>query len=135
LAGLEAVLKVKEREVNALRAEAERLEARLKEIEERVEALKEEIKRSKEFKPPTAHHFALHHLSLSQKLKSLEKAQEEREKLAAKLKELRELLKEKRGELSLLKTAIERRKREKERRDEILTERFIYEVLYGRANT
>jgi hypothetical protein len=131
---LKLLEKVKEKELSKLRRELLTKEKELLSLLKEAERLSEEARKAlSSCQAPAVELW----LKAQDGVRKLEEAKERREAAKAleeELKELKERAKRERAQLELLKNYRKKREREKERREEILLERFTYEVLNGRSS-
>jgi chromosome segregation ATPase len=132
---LEKVLNLKEREVERLGAELRFLKARHRQITLEVEGLKGRLEELKSLKVNSVSEFTTVRLALSELLKTLEEKEKEERELQKIVNEKEEEYSRARGELSLIKELIKRKRRKEEVIKEVADERFIYQVLYGTGRT
>jgi hypothetical protein len=131
---LKLIEEVKEKELLKLKRELLTKEQTLLALLKEAERLSEEAENALSACQATAIELWL---KVQDGLRKLREAKEKREAAKAleeELKELKEKAKKERAQLELLKNYRKKREREKERREEILFERFTYEVLNSRSS-
>ena len=129
--GLNLVLKLKEKELLNQKRKVSELSSRLKALKLEEEGIKQKISSLKSHLPTDLQQYALWNSTIKAQLVELERKREEIRRLESSYEEELKALARKRGELNLVEGLIKRRRREEEKRKEVLNERFIYQVLYS----
>ena len=133
--GVETALKIKKRELSE---EERRLKELLLKVEELKEREREALKRLgliKNFKVRNPIELGLCKETGRVFLKEITQLRIEIETLRENIEKQRERVAVKRGEVRAIEQFIERRKREKEKREELLLERFVHEIFVSRFNS
>jgi predicted nuclease with TOPRIM domain len=133
--GLALVLKLKERELKERKRKLAELSARLKSCQIELEKLTGEIESLSSRLPAEPLQYALWSETIKRLLVKVEEKKKELSELESILEKEREFLAIERGEFNLLKGLLEKREREKAKREEVLNERFLYQVLYGNSSS
>jgi len=134
LKGLEKVVALKERELKRKQEELNLLTARERALRLEIERVEGEISSLKVLNPESVLQFALTREVLGELLRKREGLRRELKELSEEIEEKREELGKLRGEVNLIKELLRKRKLREERVEEVLNERFIYQVLYGRSS-
>ena len=132
--GLEKVVSLKERELKRKQEELNLLMARERALRLEIERVEGKISSLKAVNPESVLQFALTREVLRELLRKREELSRKLKELSKEIEEKREELGKLRGEVNLVKELLRKRKLREERIEEVLNERFIYQVLYGRSD-
>ncbi len=130
--GIETVLRVKKRELSDEERKLKELLSKAEEVKLKKKGLQEKLNSLNKLTVKSPVELGFWNETGKALLKELRKVKEELEFLRKEIDKQREKVAVKRGEVKAVEKFIEKREREKERREELLLERFIHEVLSSR---
>lgn len=133
--GIKSLLKVKRRELSEEERRLKELLRKLEELKRREKQVNHRIEEIKRLRARTCVEFGIMNEYLKSLIREIDALRRKVIKLSSEIERQKEKLALKRGEVKAVEKLVERREREKLRKEELLLERFINEVLSSRTNT
>ncbi len=132
---IKTLLKVKEQEISSERRKLREILNRLENLKLKERELRHHLNSLKRAKVNSPFEFGFLCESGKAILREIESVKAEIARVQEEAERQKEVVALKRGELKAIERFIEKKKREKEQRDELLLERFINEVFNSRFNS
>ncbi len=132
--GIKSLLKVKRRELSEEEKRLKELLSKLEELKLKEKQVNQKIEEIKRWRARTCIEFGFMNEYSKRLFREIDALRRKAVKLSSEIERQKEKLALKRGEVKAVEKLVERREKEKLKKEELLLERFINEVLNSRTN-
>ncbi len=132
--GIKSLLKVKRRELSEEEKRLRELLSKLEELKLKEKQVNQKIEEIKRWRARTCIEFGFMNEYSKRLFREIDALRRKAVKLSSEIERQKEKLALKRGEVKAVEKLVERREKEKLKKEELLLERFINEVLNSRTN-
>ncbi len=132
--GIKSLLKVKRRELSEEEKRLKELLSKLEELKLKEKQVNQKIEEIKRWRARTCIEFGFMNEYSKRLFREIDALRRKTVKLSSEIERQKEKLALKRGEVKAVEKLVERREKEKLKKEELLLERFINEVLNSRTN-
>lgn len=132
--GIKSLLKVKRRELSEEEKRLRELLRKLEELKLKEKQVNQKIEEIKRWRARTCIEFGFMNEYSKRLFREIDALRRKAVKLSSEIERQKEKLALKRGEVKAVEKLVERREKEKLKKEELLLERFINEVLNSRTN-
>lgn len=132
--GIKSLLKVKRRELSEEEKRLKELLSKLEELKLKEKQVNQKIEEIKRWRARTCIEFGFMNEYSKRLFREIDALRRKTVKLSSEIERQKEKLALKRGEVKAVEKLVERREKEKLKKEELLLERFVNEVLNSRTN-